>query len=353
MTSNAYPLSDILQYSGIAWPNPGIWKQAPQGVEHHALIGTRPAAAMDYDAHAHSPRRSMYNSKSFPCFNDPAECVARNCAHPIHYASVNPTAPPLYQSSWAPSTAAAGNVPQNPMSTCDDPFVGPPPAPTIAKRFSTSHNVFMPDYSWSKSGHSRAYTDMSGISYHPKNIEESVNEAETEEIIKAPSPGKANKLIQGTQPPMKTSSGWPPSSHHVSPALPARVASHGPSGGQNVSLDVNPRLDLSRSTAASLRPEHPLSKFLPPRDRHSPDGSRTSKETTVVVGNDDNLPFESSVTAQNQSSFASNGAAQTRDPSDETIHHRSKSNASKRKRSLSMEKDIIGKRSPANSKARI
>jgi len=292
----------------------------------------------------------MYNSESFPCFNDPAVCVARNCAHPVHHASVNPTAPPLYQSTWAPSTAAAGNIPQNPMSTCDDPFVGPPPAPATAKRFSTNHNVLMPDYTWSKSGHSRAHTDMSGISYHPKNIE-SMNKAETEEIVKELSPGKANKLIQRNQPLMNTLSGWPPSSYHSSSAVSIRVAPHGPSGGRNVSFDVNPRVDLSRSTA-SLRPEHPLSKFLPPRDSHSPDGSIPSKEATVAVGNDD-LPSESSVTAQNQSSIVSNGAVLTRDPSGETIRHRSRSNASKRKRSLSMEKDSIRKRSSANSKARI
>ncbi len=74
---------DILEFSGIAWPNPGMWMQAQSRSNQGPVSGgQRPFVSEvkeDEDAHAHSPRRPShqgvstaegFNSRRYPDLED-------------------------------------------------------------------------------------------------------------------------------------------------------------------------------------------------------------------------------------------------------------------------------------------
>ena len=203
---------DILEYSGIAWPNEVMWKQAQKLATQPGSYSHKSSVIPDPDAHAHSPRQlSLPHHATGPvhCYNDLRECAIRGCTHPRHFAS------PQHQTQGrpAPSNMYAGNMmppayAYNPggrsaAGTVDDPFLVPSQPSSNPKLFqrkqaqSSSHDVPMSDYG---SGESRAVTDMSGVSYNRLDFERQVNNAAVSEILKALSPGKQSQLFNALSP---------------------------------------------------------------------------------------------------------------------------------------------------------
>jgi hypothetical protein len=229
-------LSDILEFSGIAWPNDVMWKQAEKLATESDPYPHKPPVVPDHNAHAHSPRRaSLPDHATAPmhCYNNPRECAFRGCTHPRHFAS------PQHQNQGrlAPSSMYAGNMMppayaynpggRNAAGTVDDPFLVPSQPSNSSKLFqrhqtqSSIHDVSMPDY---RSRESRAVTEMSGVSYNRLDFERQVNHAAVEEIIKALSPMKQSELLKALSPPNK-----PARSGSMAPEnSPADVASTAP-----------------------------------------------------------------------------------------------------------------------------
>lgn len=227
---------DILEFSGIAWPNEVMWKQAQKLATQSDPYPHKPPVIPDHNAHAHSPRRASLPDHTIApmhCYNNPRECAFRGCTHPRHFAS------PQHQSQGRPALSSmyAGNMMPpaygyNPggrhaAGTVDDPFLVPSHPSNNSKMFQrkqtqpSSHDTSMPDY---RSRESRAVTDMSGVSYNRLDFERQVNDAAVEEIVKALSPLKQIELFKALSPPSKSirSGSMPPENS------PADVASTAP-----------------------------------------------------------------------------------------------------------------------------
>lgn len=206
---------DILEFSGIAWPNEVMWKQAQKLASQPVAYPPKGPIVPDHEAHAHSPRRVCPQnpaSATVHCFNNPRECAFRGCTHPRHFMSPQhqiqgrSALSPIYASNIMPPAYAYNPSVRNAAGTVDDPFLVPAQTSGISKLFQrkqtqpSSHDVSMPDY---RSGESRAVTEMSGISYNRVDFEKQMNNAAVEEIVKALSPTKQSELFKVLSPPNK------------------------------------------------------------------------------------------------------------------------------------------------------
>lgn len=125
------PIS-ILETSGIAWPNPGMWYQPAQA--SYNTSSSREVEEADIDAHAHSPRRrseslSSDRDKSGPAMPPP----------PVFPRPMAPPALPAQGSDLR-------NTRWPPLSTMHDPFVETGLSLYRPWR-SSSEDQSMPDYS--------------------------------------------------------------------------------------------------------------------------------------------------------------------------------------------------------------
>lgn len=128
-------LTGILETSGIAWPNPGMWYQPAQ--PSYNTSSSRKFEEADIDAHAHSPRR---RSESFSSDRDKS-----GPAMPPPPVFPRPMAPPAL-----PALPAQGSDLRNTrwplLSTMHDPFVETGLSLYRPWR-SRSEDQSMPDYS--------------------------------------------------------------------------------------------------------------------------------------------------------------------------------------------------------------
>lgn len=143
----------VLEYSGLAWPNAGMFRKAAP-----------PAPKFNFEAHAHSPQRpsELKTQKSVPA------------AVSLH--SVSP---------WS----------AKPTATADDPFVDPGRILTVLKQRKTSTDVSMPDYPASKNP-----TEMSGVAIQEQDFQEQVSRAAIDEIVRALTPSKRYALLNALSP---------------------------------------------------------------------------------------------------------------------------------------------------------
>jgi hypothetical protein len=187
---------DILEFSGIAWPNPGMWAQAQSCSVHVSVSDAQrpfvPEIKAEEDAHAHSPRR--------PC--DQNGCIPKGLhsrRHPDHEdywanQSVRPPQHRLSTVSWNQISHGESNVVrQNGLPP--DPFLEPRGLDAVASRrgkMRSSEDTPMPDVSSHEP--SRNISGMTGISYEHKdgpsnNI--ATHEAIMNQLVEALSPLKS------------------------------------------------------------------------------------------------------------------------------------------------------------------
>ncbi len=162
---------DILEFSGIAWPNPGMWMQAQSRSSQGPVSGgQRPFVSEvkeDEDAHAHSPRRPShqgvcvaegFSSRRYPDLED-------------YWADQSMPPPPnrAATAAWNQSASGESNIiRQNGLLA--DPFLDARvlgTANTHRENKRSSEDTPMPDVPSSEV--SRNLSGMTGISCNQKD----------------------------------------------------------------------------------------------------------------------------------------------------------------------------------------
>jgi hypothetical protein len=188
---------DILEFSGIAWPNPGMWTQAQsRNIQGPVSSAQRPFVLdvkEDEDAHAHSPRRPSHQDVCVPedfhgrRYPDYEDCWANQ--------SMAPPQQRIDTAPWNQSQPADSNmVRQNGLLA--DPFLEPRGLRIAASRREqkkSSEDTPMPDVPSYEAG--RNISAMTGISYEQKNMPSSniaTHEAIMNQLVEALSPLKSD-----------------------------------------------------------------------------------------------------------------------------------------------------------------
>ncbi|OAL70931.1 hypothetical protein A7D00_4593 [Trichophyton violaceum] len=331
----------VLESSGIAWPNPGMWQQLVPGSRHfvkHSL-GPLYSVEKDEDAHSHSPTRHDIRQ-----FNNQGVQVGAGFSTLPYRMQPNPVPPQFSNNPWldrdGPWIAPPPQV--------SDPFVDPsknpwPPWP-IKRRHSTLDDISMPDYIASSSSSSRVISNTAGLNFsrnrEPAQIAP-MDDEQYNQLTKAMSPSKATG---GTSPPMNTpvagkAATKAPSA--VKDAPGATVNKSQPSALRELS---QPGEDRRVRSGSSLRSRNSLNG-MPPQSQTgllSPSPNiRGRKEGSLSVYEDDK---------ENSSGDAS--PAHSSRKASLTIEAAVTSAESKRKRSISSthSRGVVEAVSPSSSK---
>ncbi|EFR02892.1 hypothetical protein MGYG_05893 [Nannizzia gypsea CBS 118893] len=159
----------VLESSGIAWPNPGMWQQQP--VPALDIFSSNLLGLTTVSKRMRMLIRTLQPAMTFPVVDRDGHWIA-------------------------------------PPPQVSDPFVDPsknpwPPWP-FKRRHSTLDDISMPDYIASSSSSSRVISNTAGLSFS-RNREPAqlapMDDERYNQLIKAMSPSKATK---GTSPPMNT-----------------------------------------------------------------------------------------------------------------------------------------------------
>ncbi|KIW88621.1 uncharacterized protein Z519_10667 [Cladophialophora bantiana CBS 173.52] len=211
---------DVLEYSGIAWPNPKMFRILPNKPARPLPIGSRVSGISGHEAHSHSPQRlppiaSRSKRRSTNEYHQKLLDVQDHADLQSDPISNVPNTGVLQ------SRSPGRHVPVKLVTQDDDPFISSHQTPTAIQQWrlqlrSTSHDISMPDYISSKTDRSVVNTEMSGVSVPRANFLKHMNEANPEEILQALSPARQEELFQalsashspatgiGTRPPTKT-----------------------------------------------------------------------------------------------------------------------------------------------------
>lgn len=149
---------NILEYSGIAWPNARMFQKTVAPTLQRS----------DFDSHAHSPQRSV------------ATTMDMHIKRTMHKKPATPIS--LQSSKWAGKTP----IP------VDDPFIGPARASHTHRK--TSGDVSMSDYV-SSTNSSKNNSEMSGVAIQQSDFPQQVNRAAFDEILSALSPARRQALL--------------------------------------------------------------------------------------------------------------------------------------------------------------
>ncbi|KAM5475765.1 hypothetical protein McanCB56680_008028 [Microsporum canis] len=192
----------ILEASGIAWPNPGMWQQQPVHGSRHFLkhtVGPLYSSEKDEDAYSHSPTRHDFRQLN-------SQNVQFGVGFPAMPYRLQPNPiPPQYGNPWLDRDGPWAAPPPPQVS---DPFVDPsknawPPWP-IRRRHSTLDDISMPDYIASSSSSSRVISNTAGLNFsrnkEPVQIA-LMDDEQYNQLIEAMSP---RKVAGGTSPPTNT-----------------------------------------------------------------------------------------------------------------------------------------------------
>ncbi|OAP57584.1 hypothetical protein AYL99_08322 [Fonsecaea erecta] len=211
---------DILEYSGIAWPNPMMFENSSSKPPRPVPIGSRVSGVSGHEAHSHSPQRlPPIGSRS-----------KRLSLHENYQTSLDAHHHSELQPDSISDVANVGALKNKPtegqalvklVAHDDGPFISPHQTPTSIQQWrlqlrSSSHDISMSDYTSSKTDRSVVNTEMSGVSVPRANFMKHMNEANLEEILQALSPSRQEELFKvlsashspvsgmGTQPPANT-----------------------------------------------------------------------------------------------------------------------------------------------------
>lgn len=200
-------MAEVLEHSGIAWPNPNMWIQESSGDSVWSSIrdAERKIRTQGETGHGHSPIRSeprlLPSSLTLPNNSLDTAAWATSRAFPIPaYQSQRPSELPFW------GLGAERHDPSFGKNGLDS-FV-PDESWTHRGARSSREDVAMPDYSISSG--SRAISSMTGMSYeHSKqpSIEAIMDDEQYNEILQALTPTKAPVI--GTRAPSNTPSAIP------------------------------------------------------------------------------------------------------------------------------------------------
>lgn len=190
---------DVLEYSGIAWPNARLFESRPLSTRRQPPLSTRLSSLTGHEAHAHSPQRSA------PRRDDVWDRIASK-ADLSYRGFVSRLDPATDHRFGGMHPVQAGT--SNALSGSNDPFIAPPPDSSIGWRSArkTSTDESMPDYMSYGTDNSRAETEMS-ITWPRRDFQKHMDEAAIEEIIDALSPAKKVQLLSALSPGTTSSSG--------------------------------------------------------------------------------------------------------------------------------------------------
>lgn len=189
---------DILEYSGIAWPNPGMWSPAPRaGFKYN--IGSSHADSKTNDGHGHSPVKPTSTNNQSAVYN----AWATGRAFPVPASQQVSQAPPAWQQAyldrWGVPPRYLGPEP------CLEPnFVNETAWRQRGAR-SSREDIPMPDYS-SSSASSRAISGNSGNSAISYEAAVNMEDDQYNILIQAMTPTKA----PGVRAPSNTPSAKAP-----------------------------------------------------------------------------------------------------------------------------------------------
>ena len=188
---------DILEFSGIAWPNPGMWAHAQsrsvQGAPSGAQRPFVPDVKEEEDAQAHSPRRPSHGAVCIPGVLD----TKRYPDHENQWANhAMPTPPNRFDATaWNQSQPGGSNIirQNGPLA---DPFLEQRGPTTTASRRGgkkSSEDTAMPDVPSYEP--SRSILGLAGISCGLKDVPPTsiaTYEAITNQLVEALSPLKSD-----------------------------------------------------------------------------------------------------------------------------------------------------------------
>ncbi len=204
-------VSDVLEYSGIAWPNMRLFGKVSKRSMRPPPIGSRLPPVPGHEAHSHSPRRTAGAINGGRPSSEEMEAFQKllnvQTFSDLQSDPINRSAAFTALRKFSPESRESS-------ADCEDPFLSAAPVSTRqcrAQLRSSSHDIPMLDYTSNNSG---APTEMSGLSFPGADFLKHMNEANPQEIIQALSPerkeqlfkalGKSQNTAHGTQPPTNT-----------------------------------------------------------------------------------------------------------------------------------------------------
>jgi uncharacterized membrane protein len=188
--------AEVLDFSGIAWPNSRMFESIQRDPRRPMSIENRSNRTTMFDSHAHLAQATAGVNASQLAVgyaSGPGETGRPSPSDGIHPLPPAPTLP-------------LHSVPA--LSNGDDPFMGPSSAVSRWRgKVSHSTDDTMPDFEHVDSSHTRGSTDMSGVSWPRRDFQRHMDEAAIDEIIEALSPEKRNQLKEVLSPAESSSSG--------------------------------------------------------------------------------------------------------------------------------------------------
>lgn len=194
--------TDVLEYSGIAWPNARLFENKSTVAGRQPILNTRTTSTPGPEAHAHSPQRAAGGNRD-DVWGRIASRAEQGLAN-YHY-----------RGERALDSTGSRKLSMTPMAQAltgaNDPFIAPGPSSigwkSSARKISTDDS--MPDYASHSTDHSRAGTDMS-VSWPRRDFQKHMDEAAIEEIVQALSSAKKGQLLTALSPEKSSSSGIQP-----------------------------------------------------------------------------------------------------------------------------------------------
>ncbi|KAJ9498717.1 2-isopropylmalate synthase (Alpha-isopropylmalate synthase) (Alpha-IPM synthetase) [Exophiala xenobiotica] len=202
---------NVLEYSGIAWPNMRLFGKVSKRSMRPPPISSRLPPVPGHEAHSHSPRRTAGAINGGRPSSDEMEAFQKllnvQTFSDLQSDPVSRSGPFTAMRRFSPESRGSS-------ADCEDPFLSAAPISTRQWRAqvrSSSHDIPMLDYNSNNSG---APTEMSGLSFPGASFLKHMNQANPQEIIQALCPerkeqllkalGKSQNPAHGTQPPTTT-----------------------------------------------------------------------------------------------------------------------------------------------------
>ncbi|OJJ48089.1 hypothetical protein ASPZODRAFT_14243 [Penicilliopsis zonata CBS 506.65] len=247
----------VLEYSNIAWPNAGMWTQAPRNVFKYQTGSTYGDFKEAEDTHAHSPTR--HETRNAGAANIPSDNQSLYNAW-LYRNLQAPAASPWQNSSprepgWPPSQPQQLPPPGPHELFIPDPFIEPfmLEQPVRRNTKTSLEDISMPDYASSAS--SRAISSMTGVSYeHSKqpSIAAPTDEEQFDQLVKSDAP--VNFVAGNAQETPTVPSSILPMGTKPSAAAEARSASYARTRRASSLKDLSqpPTREVSGSSVKSI-----------------------------------------------------------------------------------------------------
>ncbi|KAL3472442.1 hypothetical protein BJX99DRAFT_272941 [Aspergillus californicus] len=276
---------NVLEFSGIAWPNSNMWHKEPRLFQYNTSGSGASDPKEAEDAHAHSPSRHDTRPSVAP-----AEQVSNQSTHNVWRNQSYQGPVPQWQGNyreprWAP-----------PETIFADPFIDPyvlDPAARHRGARPSWEDISMPDYV-SSSTSSRAISNMTSISYehskHPSLVAP-IDEESYSQLFHALSPQKPTSY--NTQAQANTANSALPMGTKLSAAAEARSASYG-KGGSRTSISNGKDTsfpgsrDDSGSSASAMPVDTAVERGAVTKLHPSPNGPVKSRKEGLSKPNKEN-----------------------------------------------------------------